>query len=466
MSSSSSQPVNLPIFQQFLEIKPSSISTIKQNLGQNISQYKLEINSLENAFDINSFIQSAKKLKISLSNQQSQNLVIIHYIDSLIDSTINTFLKQIPFECEFFNGFIQASVDAIIELLDKNPLKSKKLKSLKSISNLNVFIKSANKLKTSLTKSNHQEIISYIDSLIHYAINKFLKPIPFICETLNAFIQASIDALTELLDKNILNNKKFKSLTSSSDVNCFLNFVNELKASLLETPNEDVIFYIDSLIQHANSKFPSSTQQLSKPPEKNYSSATKIRSSSFNIKVIPTPSYKTNLSKDKKEIKSQFQPVTTPTEFSPINEEINQFSSIDQQIFFELDDLNINYTPETKNSVLLKFVQIFKTLILSTIPKNETKIEIEDFRQIILNLTLSKSYQQIKQLLQPYFGEETGTDEEIIKKYDEKFKILEKNLLTIQQYLFSQSPQSSSYILSIDEISQHFYTEVQAFPQP
>jgi hypothetical protein len=253
---------------------------------------------------------------------------------------------------------------------------------------------------------------------------------------------------------------KIKSLLSFSELNLFINSANELKVSLLPNPNQNLILYIDSLIQHAKFKFSSSAQQLiSQQPKENVSSKIKLKPSSFNTQVVQYSLPKTNLSKGKEEIISHFHPVTSPSSFQPIDEEINQISSIDKQIFSELDELNIDYTAETKNSVLIKVIQLFKKLIFSSIPKSKT--EIENFEQIIFNQTSSKSFQQFQQALQPYFGNETGTNEEIIEKYTEKFKTIQANLLTIQQHISSQSSQSYSLVSETNEISQQISTEIQ-----
>jgi hypothetical protein len=107
--------------------------------------------------------------------------------------------------------------------------------------------------------------------------------------------------------------------------------------------------------------------------------------------------------------------------------------TINEKIFLEFYYLNISYSLESKNSILLKILQLFKKIISSSFPKQskiQNKIEFSQFEDMI-NKQINERKETLKlfkNTLFQYFGVETGTENEIISKYDNKFK-------NIQQFL-------------------------------
>jgi hypothetical protein len=67
--------------------------------------------------------------------------------------------------------------------------------------------------------------------------------------------------------------------------------------------------------------------------------------------------------------------------------------------------------------------------------------------------------------LQPLFDSETETNEEIIHKYNDKFKTIQNNLLIIQKSVSLKLSKSFTFVALIDEISKQIWVQIQELSQ-
>jgi hypothetical protein len=100
----------------------------------------------------------------------------------------------------------------------------------------------------------------------------------------------------------------------------------------------------------------------------------------------------------------------------------------------------------TVYQIFKQFIQLFCNLSLQF----SNSHQITDFPQ--------SSLLQIPNFLEQYFGHETGTEEDILSKYDSKFKTIQQHLLSSTN-LFSQTHQNNIDIFTLSTlISKQSFT--------
>jgi hypothetical protein len=138
-------------------------------------------------------------VKKAIPSSIPQNSETQNYIDSLINHSKQKFSPAIPIQapnttpqpssfpdlliCQTFDEFKIASFETIKQKLGSNYVNYiTNVNYLKTALDLNSFVKSASELIKSLSnwKSKNKDLIPYIDILINYAQDKFLKTVSFI----------------------------------------------------------------------------------------------------------------------------------------------------------------------------------------------------------------------------------------------------------------------------------------------
>jgi hypothetical protein len=133
-----------------------------------------------------------------------------------------------------------------------------------------------------------------------------------------------------------------------------------------------------------------------------------------------------------------------------------------------MDNLNISYSSETRNSILIQIIKLFQNIIsskLSTPFDTQNKIEFSTIEKIILNslnLKTGSTFQKFENILNEYFGNETGTEEELLSKYHSKFETIHQHLLSSFNLFHPTQPQSRPQIPTnnnIFELSTNLYKQ-------
>jgi hypothetical protein len=268
------------------------------------------------------------------------------------------------------------------------------------------------------------------------------------------FIKHASNAINLMLDKDWYNfTSEIYELTNADNSKIFCDIATNLKNKLKNhtTNSSKIEWQLDSLISHAERKFPIKqttsndkkqniqnlqfNQQPQKPPKisdhlqkQNFKKSPLQSPKQENLKLVQQSNFQSdvqNIQIKKSPLNDQqlnYLPFRENEKFK-LQPHFHPNQTLNEQVFSELDDFNISYSFGFKNDILLKIVQLFKKIISSNFPeqsKTQCKIQFSKFEEMINNQINGRKelFVQFKNILQHYFGNETGTEEEIISKYN------------------------------------------------
>jgi hypothetical protein len=467
-SFSSKDPFTTETFQEFKEF---ALSSLKMKLGTEAQKHDTYLFLLNYSLTPENFCQYAFTLKNRISSHITNSSEIQSYIDSLINYLESTFSSSKPiqlisirselpiknlsssyepdlFSFEIFEEFVKsASYFLNLKLGEDSSTFFSLLFLIKYSSTPEEFLQHVNSLKSSIPSfiPNSSELQSYIDSLIQYSKSKFLTQ-----QSIN-FMQDKIPSI----------NPSHSSISFTSQT----EFDQNIKKNHSQPQISDEKFEFHQ--QHK------ADHSLSYNSHFNQKEIPKFYFTPPHINEIPSkisflfPNQNPNISFNQENTENNIQISGSSNNHSmfPIISPIfiDDHNIFEEQIFSELNQLNILYSSESRNTFLFQIVKIFKKIILSILPnysQTSNKISISKFEQIIFNQInqLNKIYQnqqssfnQLQQILGEYFGDEIGSEKEIIQKYDEKFYTIQQNLY-FSINLFSSSKQSNNEIFSLSKV--------------
>jgi hypothetical protein len=108
----------------------------------------------------------------------------------------------------------------------------------------------------------------------------------------------------------------------------------------------------------------------------------------------------------------------------------------------------------------LKIIGLYKKIISQSFSeqfKTQNIVEFSNFEEIIFNQIngTKKSFILFQDILKSYFGNETGSEEEIISKYTFKFNNIQKSLHSISNIINSNINQNFNIINQITIVKQY-----------
>jgi hypothetical protein len=363
-------------------------------LGNSLSNFSNLFPSIESSLTSENFCISlnALKEKIPLSSNFNH---IRSFIDNLIQHSLPKFSNQysnstdtqqnlnrkpssdklppltpshIPklFEIKDFNEFVTNSYSHIKSLLgNQHNSFDSYLFNLKNAHDLKEFCISACNLKNLIQSNipNSFKIVKFIDWLINHTNSKFLIHTTSqydISTPISEQFQSPINQngkhhpnskSKHLNQSNITVSSSSTPTNQKNDKHQQVNYQNQLNETMNKQEEEPTI---------------SSPLQTNQNPYQVYHHQ-KQQISSHNINFESANSIP-NLKSSNINSSSEF----LPQESKNLN--INQLqpkSTISKEMFSELEDLNISGSSESKNSILLKIIKLFKNIILSTLPRQD-----------------------------------------------------------------------------------------------